>query len=177
MNPPFHFLEQQTRNRWMKITLVVALGMTVLMNVLGRPLKTEAASGGIISFEFAGSVANAQAMMASWGEAGRLRAALGLGLDFLYPLVYATAISLGCVWATERIRPSRPQLANLGIWLAWGAWLAALLDYVENISLIQMLLGSSSEFWPLLAFGCAAVKFILIIIGILYILVAWLTFR
>jgi hypothetical protein len=177
MTPPFQFLEAQRRNWWMKIAIVLALGMTLMFNLLGRPLNTEAAPSGIISFEFAGSLANAQAMLASWGEQGKLVAALGLGLDFLYPLVYATAISLACVWAAERARPSSPQVANVGTWLAWGAWLAALLDYIENVALIQLLLGSTNEFWPMLAFVCAAVKFALVIIGILYVLVSWLVFR
>jgi hypothetical protein len=48
---------------------------------------------------------------------------------------------------------------------------------VENIALIQMLMGSANEIWPVLAFGCAAVKFILVTIGILYVLAIWLIFR
>lgn len=182
--PPFQFLPVPRRNRWMKIAIVLALGLTLFFNLTGGALKTAAAPAGIISYEFAGSLSNAQAMIASWGEHGRLVAALSLGLDFLYPLVYASAISLACVWASERVRAvaaagslSSPVVASVGVWLAWGIWLAALLDYTENVALVMVLLGSTSSFWPPLAFVCAAIKFTLIILGILYVLVAWLLFR
>lgn len=174
---PFAFLSPPRRNRWMKIAIVLALGMTLLFNLTGGALQTTAAPAGIISYEFAGNVANAQMMIASWGEHGRLVAALGLGLDFLYPLVYASAISLACVWAAERVQPKSPAVAKWGIRLAWGAWLAALLDYVENVALVLLLLGSTAVILPPLAFICAAIKFLLILAGIFYVLAAWLLFR
>ncbi|MBX3056001.1 MAG: hypothetical protein KF770_05965 [Anaerolineae bacterium] len=176
MKTPFAFLPAPRRNRWMKIAIVLALGMTLFFNLTGGPLQTAVAPAGIISFEFAGTVANAQAMIESWGEHGRLVAAFGLGLDFLYPLVYASAISLACVWAAERVQPRSPA-ASWGIWLAWGAWLAALLDYVENVALVLLLFGSTAVLLPPLAFLCAAIKFTLVIAGILYVLAAWLLFR
>ncbi len=174
---PFDILATNTRNSMMKIAVVLALGMTILFNVFSSPLNTAAAPAGIVSFEFARTLENAQVMITSWGEPGRLVAAFGLGLDFLYPLVYASAISLACVWAVERIRPSASPMVRVGILLAWGVWLAALLDYIENIALIQLLLGATAEFWPLLAFICATIKFVLIIIGILYVPAAWMMFR
>ncbi len=177
MNAPFAFLPPPRRNRWMKIAIVLALGMTLFFNLTGGPLQTAVAPAGIISFEFAGNVANAQMIVASWGEHGRLVAAFGLGLDFLYPLVYAAAISLACVWAAERVQPKSPGAAKWGIWLAWGAWLAALLDYVENVALVLLLFGSTAVLLPPLAFICAAIKFALVIAGILYVLAAWLLFR
>lgn len=157
--------------------IVLALLMTALMSFIGRPLTTEAAGAGILSFEFAWDMNTAQAILASWDAHTRLVAAFSLGLDFLYPLVYAAAISLACVWAVERIRPSRPQVAAAGVWLAWGAWLAASLDYIENISLVTILLGGTSVVWPILAFICAAIKFALIIAAIFYVLAAFFLFR
>jgi hypothetical protein len=59
----------------------------------------------------------------------------------------------------------------------YPTWLAALLDYIENIALTIILLGSYSSWWPLLAFICATIKFILIIMGIFYVLAAWLVFK
>ncbi|HRQ39812.1 MAG TPA: hypothetical protein PLD25_18045 [Chloroflexota bacterium] len=177
MNAPFAFLPPPRRNRWMKIAIVLALGMTLFFNLTGGPLQTAVAPAGILSFEFAGNVMRSQAMIASWGEHGRLVAAFGLGLDFLYPLVYASAISLACVWAAERVQPKSPAAAKWGIWLAWGVWLAALLDYVENVALVLLLFGSTAVLLPPLAFICAAIKFGLILAGIFYVLIAWLLFR
>lgn len=174
--PPFHFLPTPTRNKLMKVAIVLALTMTAVMTIMGRPLTTAAAPSGIVSFEFAGSIENAQAMLNSWDAHTKLIAALSLGLDFLYPLVYASAISLACVWAVERVRPSKPSVANAGVWLVWGVWVAAACDYIENISLVMILLGSTANFWPVIAFVCAAIKFALIIGGIFYVLAGWLLF-
>lgn len=175
--PPFDFLETERRNRWMNVMIVLALLMTAVMTIVGRPLTTDVASAGILSYEFAWDMETAQAIVASWDANTKLVAAFSLGLDFLYPIVYASAISLGCVWAADRIRPSSVQVANVGVWLAWGAWLAALLDYVENVGLISILLGSPASFWPVVAFICAFVKFIVIMIAIFYVLAAAFVFR
>ena len=57
------------------------LGLTVLLlavfAITGAPLTTEAAPYGVVSFELAGSVGNAQAMLSSWGADAKLRAAFG----------------------------------------------------------------------------------------------------
>lgn len=175
--PPFAFLETRSRSRWLITAMVLALAMTAFFTVVGRPLTTDVAGSGIISFEFAGSLENAQAILASWDNRTKMVAAFSLGLDFLYPLVYASAISLGCVRGADRVGLNRPQVAAAGYWLAWGAWLAALLDYIENMALLLLLFGSTAAVWPPLAFMCAAVKFILVIAAIFYTLAAWLLFR
>ncbi len=165
VKPPFNQVNQATRKRWMWIFIVLALLMSYIMTNIGAPLKTDAASSGIISYEFAGSVANAQAMINSWDAQAKIHAGLSLGLDFLYPFVYAMAISLAVVVASGRFAGWFNQLGGL---LVWGVWVAAILDYTENVSLIMLLLGSTNELWATLAYWCAAVKFLLIILGILY---------
>ncbi len=156
----------RTRQMWLAIGLAVAL--TAVLQVIGAPLKTAAAPGGILTYEFAGSVANAKAIIASWDARAQVYAGLSLGLDFLYPPVYAAAIGLACLVAA-------PHLPGFGQSLARGLsraiWLAAALDYVENIALIQLLLGSSHSLWPPLAWICAAIKFAIVLAGILVALV------
>jgi hypothetical protein len=61
-------------------------------------------------------------------------------------------------------------LAALGTLPAWGAWLAAVLDGVENLALWRLLSGSITEPWPGIAWGCALVKFVLVGCGLVYIL-------
>ena len=59
-------------------------------------------------------------------------------------------------------------MATLGIVLAWGLWLAAVLDAKENLALIIILFNGPADPWPLLAQACAIAKFGLIIAGLLY---------
>lgn len=148
--------------------LVASLLLLVCLNLLDRPLKTDAAPQGIVSFELAGSLPAATAMMASWGTRAKLFAAISLGLDYLFLVVYAAAIGLGCVLAANGLANRRVPIAALGMALAWGQALAALLDAVENYALIQVLLGTASRGWPFVARFCAIPKFALVAAGLVY---------
>ncbi|MBE2200692.1 MAG: hypothetical protein IAE79_18910 [Anaerolinea sp.] len=157
-----------TKRNWMWLAIGLAVAQTAVLTLIGRPLTTPAAPQGIVSFEFAGTLTNAQAIIASWDARTQIVAGLSLGLDFLYPLVYAAAIALSCLAAAPHL-PGR--LGRFGPVMVGGMAAAAVLDYIENISLIQLLLGSSSALWAPLAWGCAAVKFTLVFLGMGYALV------
>ena len=160
---------------WVLLLLIsAAIAFSRLLQIVGTPLTTDAAPRGIISFEFAGTPERAEAILASWDERAQLHAALSLGLDYLFLLVYSTAIALSCFRAAAWWKPRRPGLATIGAWLGWGQWLAALLDAVENYALIQLLLGHRAAIWPRLAWACAAVKFAFVLAGIAYALLSGL---
>lgn len=160
---------QGTVQRLFWPALILALTIFAAFSVLDAPLRNAAAPNGIVSFELAGSVANAQAIIDSWDARARLYAAFGLGLDYLFMVSYALAIGLGCLRAAGVMGRRWPQGAGLGRLLAGGLAAAALLDAVENFALTKMLLaGAASAPWPALAAGCAAVKFVLIGLGLLY---------
>lgn len=158
--------------------LLLALAVMVVFGVIDAPLHTPAATKeilpgiavpGIVAYELAGSVTAAQAMIDSWNARAQLHAAFGLGLDYLYMPSYALAIALGCLWARRRLAAHRPRLAALGLALAWGLAVAALLDAIENFALLKMLLaGVAAAPWPALAAICATIKFLLVIAGLLY---------
>ena len=148
--------------------LAGALWLIIVMNIIGAPLNTTQAPYGIVSFEFAGTLAKAEAMMASWGAGGITRAAFIQGLDFLFPLVYSGAIGLGCIMAGGVLQGRKWPLAGLGGACAWGVWLAAGLDYIENVALTALLFGAAGDGWAMLAALCAVVKFLLIFLGMVY---------
>jgi hypothetical protein len=52
--------------------------------------------------------------------------------------------------------------------LAWGQWLAAIFDAVENLALTILLFGTLAMPWPQIARLYALLKFGLIFFGILY---------
>jgi hypothetical protein len=154
------------------LLLLTALTIGGMQGVSG-PLSTEAAPAGIISYEFAGDVPNAQAILDSWDAAVRVRVGLNLGLDFLFLVLYSTAIACACAWIAGALPAAA---ASLGIALAWGQWLAALLDAVENIALLNILLSAPASPWPQIARLCAVFKFALVFLGLLYALMGsiWL---
>ena len=56
----------------------------MIFAITGAPLTTEDAPYGVVSLEIAGTVENAQDILDSWDTNAQIRAAFGLGLDFLF---------------------------------------------------------------------------------------------
>lgn len=168
---PFEWLTVPGQKRMFVVSAVLAAVVMASLQVLGVPLRTPAAPASIVSYELAGSLARAQEMIASWGERGQAFAGLNLGLDYLFMVAYASAIGLGCVLAARGLFERARGAALIGVALAWGQWVAALLDALENYGLIRVLIGTQAEFWPALARWCAIPKFLIVALGLLYVIV------
>ncbi len=185
---PFHWLSTSGQKRAFVVLLALTLVVMVSLNALGRPLNTEAAPLGIVSFELAGELSLAQSMVESWGPTGQVYAGLNLGLDYLFIVAYSSTIALGCALVAGRLSRSnsaRPgsgdpgqkrgfgnplrAISDVGVLLAWAQFGAALLDAMENYALIQILLGSQQELWPVVARWCAIPKFSIVAAGMVYV--------
>lgn len=163
----YHPLSSIPRGRRLATFLYLLAG-TVVVSLALRFVGPS--SPNIVDFEFAGNVAQAAAIINAWDPVTRLQAAFNLGLDYLYMPLYSTAIALACVWGA-RVIPGR-LWRGTGILLAWGLWLAALLDAVENFALITLLFWAVSDPYPRIAQICAGFKFSLILLGLVYCAVA-----
>ena len=169
---PYHWLTPPQQKRAFALLLTLTIVLAIWQRVLDRPLQTAAAPQGIVSFELAGTLANAQGILDSWGAKGRVYAGLSLGIDYLFMVAYAGAIGLGCTLIGGVLLSRRRRLGVLSWLLAWGLIAAGLLDALENFSLIQTLLGSAETLWPPIARASATGKFLLIALGLLYVLIA-----
>ena len=168
---PLEFIPASRRLLLFWLFFALALIFFAVFAVFDRPLHTFASSG-TVDYELAGSVEKANAMRNSWDETARLYAAFGLGFDFLFMPVYATALSLAVLLASDRRRERIWPLLGKG--LGWGAYLAVGFDVVENIALFQILINGASMPLPQVAAICAAIKFAFLILGITYALFGWL---
>lgn len=148
--------------------ILFTLAVMFSMNLVGKPLITTAAPSGIVSYELAGTVEKAQQIIDSWNQNARLYAAFSLGFDYLFMVLYSTTIALACLWGSRVLQSRHMPGGVIGILLAWGLWLAAVLDGVENISLSLILLNTPVAPWPQVAQICAAVKFLLIFLGLIF---------
>jgi len=171
LRSPFEWLPESAAKPALVLSILATLALMVTLNALGAPLRTEAAPAGIVSLEFAGSLPAAQRMVDSWGGTGRIYAGLNLGLDYLFLAAYPVSIGLACGLLSRRLRTRGGGLSETGIVLAWGQGAAGLLDALENYGLIRVLLGTQFEAWPTLARLAATGKFILVALGLLYVLV------
>jgi hypothetical protein len=160
---PFNWLSTSGQKRAFVVLLVLTLAVMVSLNALGRPLNTEVAPLGIVSFELAGELSLAQSMVESWGQTGQVYAGLNLGLDYVFLVTYSSAIALGCILVARSLSP------RAGLLLAWAQFGAALLDAIENYALIQVLLRSQQALWPVVARWCAIPKFLIVAAGLAYV--------
>ncbi len=163
LSHPYQWLSATMQNRAFIVLLPLTLLAMYIEQVTGVPLKTDAAPSGIISFEFAGTLATAQEMVKSWGQLGQVYAGLNLGFDFVYIITYVICIGLGCV-----IVARGGFLSPVGSILAWVMFAAGLFDCIENYYLIQILLGFGQESSAALAQWCAIGKFAIVGAGLVY---------
>jgi hypothetical protein len=171
LRQPFEFIPTSSRRHVFLIFLALTIAIFGVFRFVDMPLRTSAAPSGIVSFELAGSVEQASAMLQSWDAPARLDNAFGLGFDFLFMPVYAITLSLAVLLASARFAGFWPRL---GLALGWGALAATVFDAFENIALLTILLNAPASPYPELAAACATIKFSLIVAGVIYALVGWL---
>jgi hypothetical protein len=159
---PLNAIPSDRRARVFVPLLIATLVITFLFRFIGPAQPT------IVDFELAGSVENAQTIIDAWPETDHIRAGFSLGFDYLYMPVYSTTIALACLLAAGVLR--RTAWHTSGLLLAWGLWIAALFDAIENLALFTELLGNNVAPWPQVAQICATIKFGLILLGLLYVL-------
>jgi len=150
-------------------TFLSLLAATIVLSLVFRFIGPYVPN--IVDYEFASSVGKASSIINAWTGSGQLlRASFNLGFDYLYMPVYSTTIALACVWGAAVL--SRKIWRGMGMLLAWGLWLAAIFDAIENYALITMLFGTVADPYPLMAAACATCKFSLIVLGLVYAAIA-----
>jgi hypothetical protein len=170
MKHPLDWIPSQVRRPLFFIFLAWTLVIFFLFLPANRPLITTTSPSGIVSLQLAWTPVRAAAMINTWSVNARLFAAFGLGFDYLFMPVYALALALGSLLAAGR-HPG--WFARLGVWAACGAFLAAILDGLENFGQFQELFQGRVDL-ALLVGICATLKFTLILLGLAYGLAGWL---
>jgi hypothetical protein len=166
---PFDNFSKAARIRLIVITFVMSAILLIVLRTLDAPLRTEAAPKGIVSFELAKDYEASRHILSSWDAEAKVYAALSLGLDYLFLIVYALFISLACIRVAEALNSDYLFFFILARVLAWSQFLAAVLDALENMALIQLLLNSSRSWLPVLARWGAMVKFGIVGAGLIFI--------
>lgn len=168
---PFSWI-RPTAERWFLVcTSVLTVGLMLAMNSLNRYLVTPLSPQGIVSFELAGELGRSLEMLASWGESGRLAAGLSLGLDYVFLLAYPASIGMACTLAAQRLSAWMRPASLAGGVLAWALPVAGGLDAIENYALIRILLDADHPALPPTAYWCAAIKFAIVALGLVYVLI------
>lgn len=121
-------------------SVLLAVALLALINVLGLPLRTAAAPAGIVSLQLATGPEAAAAILDSWSAVPRARLLWAHGLDVLLPVAYALAIRAVAARAAASLAPSHraPRVAGP------AALVAAVADQIENVAMGVTLLAAPS---------------------------------
>ncbi len=165
---PFSWLSPRAYGKALWLLGVMTLLLAAALKLLDRPLTTAAAPLGIVSLELAGSIEQTRGVLDSWDTGAKISAALSLGIDFLFLVLYTLFLALAVFLLARGFETARPRFYALGLLLTRLLFLAGLLDALENLALIGLLTGMHREMLPLLAFYSATLKFTLILAGLLY---------
>ena len=170
LQSPFSKLSKASEKK-LTISLLILLLITISsMLFFDSFLKNEIAENGIISFELAKELETSKAVINSWNEQSKIAASLSMGLDFLFLIVYASFIALLIHKLNDKLWKDT-TFYTIGNILVWGAFIMALSDAIENIALIRLLMGDLQQYWSSIAYYFAILKFIILALGILYILI------
>lgn len=151
----------------LSVAAVASVWMIIVLRWQGRSLKTPASPGSIIDLEFADTPLRLQELLAVWN----ISAVKGnIWLDFLFIVCYVLFLSIAseiCAmkWREEIMR-------QIGFTLARIAYMAGMLDIAENLLMLQSIAGNFTPTSLQLTYYCAAVKFILVAVILLYLLVS-----
>lgn len=126
----------------------------------------------ILDLELMRTSANAVGYVSRLGPDGVDAAKTSIYLDFPFLVLYALALSASCaVLAARAAERGRSTLASAGRAIAWAAPVAAALDAIENVALLQVLSDRVDQPWPGIAFVFASVKFALLAVVVVYLVV------
>jgi hypothetical protein len=136
------------------------VGYTALMLLLERRMRATGGPG-IISFELAGSGAQAERIMTRWGTDGQRAARVSLWLDFGYMATYGTFTALLVDHA--RRRRGHPLILPAAVIVAVAA------DVAEGVSLLRVLNRADIAVHARRARVAALVKFAILVLALTYV--------
>lgn len=130
---------------------------TAYCRILGAKINSP-----VLCFEFAWTTEKADRTLAAWD--GQLHyLTFGLGLDFLFLLLYPVAFFLGL----QQIATHTPlnRLKRIAAFFAPVVLISGVFDAVENICLLRYIFGHQDEWLLKMAGICAGIKFGLLVPG------------
>jgi hypothetical protein len=177
MASPFDWVTERAQPGLLVVLTVLLASISIWLFYVGQELVTPEAPRGIVSFELARHSHRAASVIDSWSPRGAAAALVIQGLDFLYLFVYPAWFSLAALRLGTQVGGVWHRSASVVSWAVLGC---APLDALENLALIQQLVHGPSQACAQLAWWCAIPKFMLVVLGGSFLLVAacaWLLAR
>lgn len=174
MKHPFENLSASSVRRIYWVFFVLTGVVTLLMGEFGKyhpdgvSDPAEVRTCPTTRLEFVNSAAAWETEVAQLGVNGAAALRRQTYLDYLFLCCYSTLLVAAVIGVTRAV--THPGVRLFARWLAWGQWLAAVLDGIENYGLLHNVSGTPSDIWAMISCYCATLKFALIVVGTLYVL-------
>lgn len=140
----------------------------VLLRWQGASLTQPATPSGILSLEFANTPDKLELVFQSW--MGSSVANINICLDFLFIVAYTSFFLLAIEKACKQWQPVLAwKVRNT---LSWLALLAAILDIIENILMLQTLNHQYNNYSLQVTWYCAFIKFSIVLVIVAYLLMS-----
>ena len=152
------------------------LAVWLLMRWQGRSLEMpEHSPAGIVSLELSATPTVANQLLDAWKGDRIAVARKNIWLDFVFIFFYSWLYYTLC----GNIAVRQNQLwGRVGVLLAIGSMVAALLDVIENIFMLFTLDGMFNSFSLLATTSLASLKFFLLILATVYVLIgSWILLK
>lgn len=167
---PFLGLSNETLGWIFAICAVAAILLYFRIETTGRRLRGSHSPLGIVSLSLSHSLDESREILKGWDTEGRDAARRLLLLDLWFAPLFATAMAVLGIFAAHWFQgQNQTTLAQIAVILAWGQWMAGLLDYAENLSLLRILHAFPLIPESLVGFvgWFARCKFVLVLLAIL----------
>lgn len=152
----------------LSISALAAILMVVVMQWQGHVLKSTSSKLGIVNLEFADTTARLHELLAHWDLAV---VKINIWIDFLFIVTYVSFFAIACVYAAMKW-PDGSGLQQAGMVLARLAFAAGVFDIAENLLMLQSVGGNYTDTSLVLTWYCAAIKFLLVAVILLYLLLS-----
>lgn len=151
----------------LSVSAIAVLCMIICMRIQGSSLKTNTSPRAIVDLEFADTQPRLHELLMRWDIS---IVKMNIWLDFLFIVTYVLFLSIAAELTAIKWKEGFGQ--KIGFWLARIAYLAGILDIAENLLMLQSVAGNYTDTSLQLTYYCAAVKFILAGLVVLYLLVS-----
>ncbi len=149
------------------VLLAGIMGMFLMMRPTAKKLYTPQTHLGILDLEFAYNNSQTSKILQAW-QGDRIEAAkINTYIDFGLLLFYSAFLFYSCKNLAINFNGNTRRI---GLLLSKGALIAGLLDLIENTGMLITLAGHQQAFIAMATAICASIKWILAILGILYII-------
>ena len=140
----------------------------VQMRPTGKKLNTPETRLGILNLEFAYNNYHTSKVLHAWMPEEKITAAKqNTYIDFGLLFFYAFFLFYSCKNLAKKFSG---MICNIGVFLSKAAIIAGFLDVIENTGMLVTLGGNQSAAVSLITATCASIKWLLAILGILYII-------